>query len=324
MALPSLTLRNIKGTALSFTEMDDNLQNLANVEISSDTTPSLGGNLDPSGYSITSNVANTLGSGVEGSIVRFENTDTRENLSSAISILGKGGQEITLGVLGDAALAYGFTVGENYIQAKNATPTNLNFFNYGNILFNVGQTKLSSAGVVVGSGASVFINGVDVMSMVPSTGGTTDQMLTKVDGTNYNTQWVDQPVVVNIAAYTGNVISTVNGVDIGYRLIPQETTGSSTTIPMAMSGKHYYFTSANVSTVIVPANSTTAFDIGTVVTVINAGTGNVTLSNVGTSSVKFAGTGTTTNKTIIQHGVATLIKVATDDWYVNGNGVVET
>jgi hypothetical protein len=34
MALPSLTLRNVKGTALTFTEMDTNLQNLANATVS--------------------------------------------------------------------------------------------------------------------------------------------------------------------------------------------------------------------------------------------------------------------------------------------------
>lgn len=61
MTQANLTLRTLtpqvgttKGSALTHQELDQNLKNLANVEVSADTTPQLGGNLDVAGWAVTS------------------------------------------------------------------------------------------------------------------------------------------------------------------------------------------------------------------------------------------------------------------------------
>lgn len=61
--MSSITLRNVKGAALTFTELDDNFSNLNTDKLESvvaDTSPQLGGNLDVNGNSIVSASAGNI------------------------------------------------------------------------------------------------------------------------------------------------------------------------------------------------------------------------------------------------------------------------
>ena len=69
----------------------------------------------------------------------------------------------------------------------------------------------------------------------------------------------------------------------------------------------------------IPTNATTAFPIGTVLTVLNIGAGSCTISAVtpGTTTVLSAG-GTAAAPIITQYKSAACIKTGTDAWYVVG------
>jgi hypothetical protein len=69
----------------------------------------------------------------------------------------------------------------------------------------------------------------------------------------------------------------------------------------------------------LPTNATTAFPIGTVLTVLNIGVGTCTISAVtpGTTTVLSAG-GTPASPTLAQYKSAACIKTGTDTWYVVG------
>lgn len=69
----------------------------------------------------------------------------------------------------------------------------------------------------------------------------------------------------------------------------------------------------------LPTNATTAFPIGTVLTVLNIGAGTCTISAVtpGTTTVLSAGA-TAASPTLAQYKSAACIKTATDTWYVVG------
>jgi hypothetical protein len=58
-----------------------------------------------------------------------------------------------------------------------------------------------------------------------------------------------------------------------------------------------------------------------VITVVNQGTGNITVAK-GSTTMYLAGNATSADRTITSYGVGTLLKVATDTWFINGNGVV--
>ena len=69
----------------------------------------------------------------------------------------------------------------------------------------------------------------------------------------------------------------------------------------------------------LPTNATTAFPIGTVLTVLSIGVGTTTISAVtpGTTTVLSAGA-TAASPTLTQYKSAACIKTATDTWYVVG------
>jgi len=69
----------------------------------------------------------------------------------------------------------------------------------------------------------------------------------------------------------------------------------------------------------IPTDATAAIPVGTVITVLNKGVGDVTISAVtsGTTTVLSAGT-VAASPTLGQYKTAACIKTATDTWYVVG------
>lgn len=69
----------------------------------------------------------------------------------------------------------------------------------------------------------------------------------------------------------------------------------------------------------IPTNASVAFEIGTVLTVLNIGVGTCTISAVtpGTTTVLSAGA-TAASPTLAQYKSAACIKTGTDSWYVVG------
>jgi hypothetical protein len=110
---------------------------------------------------------------------------------------------------------------------------------------------------------------------------------------------------------------TVDGTNkVGYIGAPQST---NTTVAASDAGKHIYFTGGSTATLTVNTNATTAIDVGTTILVVNNNSGNLTISGAG---VTFQlANGATGNRTVATKGMATLLKVATDTWYVSGAGV---
>lgn len=107
---------------------------------------------------------------------------------------------------------------------------------------------------------------------------------------------------------------------IGYRGMPQLAKSDNYTLVLTDSGKHIYFTTGATKTITIPANSSVAFPIGTVISIVNGYNGNLSLA-ITTDTLRLAGVGTTGTRTLGPYSVATFIKVATTEWYVSGAGV---
>lgn len=113
---------------------------------------------------------------------------------------------------------------------------------------------------------------------------------------------------------SGCTVDGTNGV--GYINAPQST---NTTVAATDAGKHIYFTGGSTATLTVNTNATTPLATGTVILVVNDNSGNLTISGAG---VTFQlANGSTGNRTVATKGMATMLKVATDTWYVSGSGV---
>jgi hypothetical protein len=101
----------------------------------------------------------------------------------------------------------------------------------------------------------------------------------------------------------------------GFRTMPQSDNTSGTLV-LSDSAKHLYLT----GNVTVPPNSSVAFEIGTVISVVSNATAIVIQAGSGVT-LKLANSTSTGNRSVASNGVATMIKVATDTWYVFGLGV---
>lgn len=118
----------------------------------------------------------------------------------------------------------------------------------------------------------------------------------------------------------GNISGNVNGYAIGYRDLPQVPLSSNVVLSLSDGGKHYY--SANSTSVItIPNNATVSFTIGSTITIVQEGTANLSVEPGVGVTLYLAGNSTSSSRTLGNYGLATLLKVATDTWFINGTGV---
>ena len=70
----------------------------------------------------------------------------------------------------------------------------------------------------------------------------------------------------------------------------------------------------------IPANGTTAFPTATTIVLINTSASSQTIS-ITSDTLRWAGVGTTGSRTLAAYGVATIVKVASTEWYITGAGL---
>ncbi len=113
---------------------------------------------------------------------------------------------------------------------------------------------------------------------------------------------------------------TVSTYTVGYRQMPQNSQAGAYTLVLTDDGKHIYCTGGTTATITIPANSSVALPVGTVITIVNNHSGSVTISGP-TNSLQLASGTLATTRTLATKGMATLIEVNTDLWFVAGSGV---
>lgn len=104
---------------------------------------------------------------------------------------------------------------------------------------------------------------------------------------------------------------------LGFKGLPPNAKTASYTLALSDMGKHISITTGGV---VVPANASVAFPVGSVVWVYNDSASNQTVS-ITTDTMYLAGTATTGSRTLAQRGLAMLVKVATTTWLISGQGV---
>jgi hypothetical protein len=119
----------------------------------------------------------------------------------------------------------------------------------------------------------------------------------------------------------GNVVGNVGGYSIGYRDIPQVSFTGNDALGITDAGKHYYSTLSTANVLTIADNSNVAWNVGTAVTIVNRGTGNITVAQGTGVSLYLAGNSTAGNRTVTTYGMATLLNVAANVWMINGTGV---
>lgn len=171
---------------------------------------------------------------------------------------------------------------------------------------NGGTGATTLTGVVIGNGTSAFTT---VTAPSGAIVGTTDtQNLTNKTLTTGNT--LDAGTSVSD---TGTIAAT----SPGFRGMPQNSQTASYTLALTDAGKHISITTGGV---VVPANGTVAFPVGTAIVIYNNSASSQNIS-ITTDTMYLAGTATTGTRALAQRGLATLVKVGTTTWVISGSGV---
>ena len=104
--------------------------------------------------------------------------------------------------------------------------------------------------------------------------------------------------------------------------VAQNTQNADYTLVAGDANKHIFKSNTTAYAWTIPPNSSVAFPTGTTITMVNGGSaGAITVTRGSGVALILAGDGTDSNKTLAAYGVATILKVATDTWYITGAGV---
>jgi len=120
--------------------------------------------------------------------------------------------------------------------------------------------------------------------------------------------------------FTGNISGNTNGFAIGYLNIPQ-VAAANATLALTDAGKHYFSTAAGNFTLTVPNNTSVTFATGTAISIVVQSAGNVLVNASTGVTLYMAGNSSAANRVVSNYGMATLMKVATNTWMINGTGV---
>jgi hypothetical protein len=115
---------------------------------------------------------------------------------------------------------------------------------------------------------------------------------------------------------------TVDGTDaVGFRNIPQNSQSANYTLVLADNGKHIFHPVGdnNARTFTIPANSSVAYPIGTVLTFINMAAAPVTIAITTDTLTLSSSAGSTGSRTLAQYGSATCIKITSTSWIISGS-----
>lgn len=175
---------------------------------------------------------------------------------------------------------------------------------------NVGTGKvLTVAGSVSANGATLSPTELGYLDGVTSAIQT--QLNAKASsGANTDITALDQDVTITA---TGTIAADT----IGYRGLPQNSQTASYTLALSDAGKHISITTGGV---VIPANGSVAFPIGTTIVVFNNSGSNQAIS-ITTDTLRQAGTANTGSRTLAQYGLATMVKMTSTMWVISGAGL---
>lgn len=148
------------------------------------------------------------------------------------------------------------------------------------------------------------------------------------DGTNFV---LINPLSFNLVNGTLSGTLSVNGTvttdnttadEVGYKGIPIAATTSSYGAVLTDAGYGIQHSNGGGAgdTFTIPANSSVAYPVGTVLTFTNLDSNSVTIA-ITSDTLTLAGTTSTGSRSLAQNGIATVLKVTSTSWLISGTGL---
>jgi hypothetical protein len=222
-------------------------------------------------------------------------------------------------ISGSGNVTAGYFIGDGSLLT--GLPASYSDSNVSTFLAAFGSNTISTTGNIT---AANFIGNVSLTGNITGTSANVELVAGSYTWTfdnTGNTAFANGTVTANDITLTGNISANVNGYSIGYREIPQVSLGANTTAALADSGKHFYSTTAGNLALLIPANANVAFPTGTAFTLVVQAAGNVLVNADSGVTLYMAGSNSAGNRVVGTYGMATVMKVASDTWFINGTGV---
>jgi hypothetical protein len=108
---------------------------------------------------------------------------------------------------------------------------------------------------------------------------------------------------------------------VAAQVIPPLLKNTDYTLTASESGYHLYHTIGSAHTYTIPANGSVPFPLGTVITAVNGHGAGVLSIAITTDTLRMVGTSNTGTRAIAANGMATMLKVSSQTWYINGVGL---
>ena len=266
-----------------------------------------------------------------GEIKRLDSIAGSFNGSTTTFVLTSGGIAVSPALASQCIISVGgiiqepyadYTVAGSTINFTVAPATGEPFF--GSVIgrgVTIAQASAQASAVSFTPSGSIAANNVQaaLVELDSDISTLTTTVSGKADSTN--------PTVSGTLTIVSGGISgptTIDGVTakIGYRNVPQNAQNGNYTLNVSDSGKHVYSVNTGAQTITIPTNAVQPIAIGDSISIINNGTTAITFSTAGTTVYK-AGTSTAwaDGGTLAIRGMATMIKVDTNVWFISGAGL---
>lgn len=186
------------------------------------------------------------------------------------------------------------------------------------------------AGVYSGSygtfktGGLVFGDDTQQITAFLGTGTLVSLAVSATFAQSFNTNTViTTSINVDGGVVRGNVApNNSSTTQVGYLVVPQIRTNFDYTLQLNDQGKHIYSTTASgIQNIVIPDESTVDFPIGTAVTVVLKGLGSIQITTSTGIELYLSGSDLTGNRLVSDNGMATILKVDTGTWFINGTGI---
>ena len=106
---------------------------------------------------------------------------------------------------------------------------------------------------------------------------------------------------------------------VGYRDAPQNSQTGNYTLVLADRGKSVVMNGTSI-TLTIPASTSVAFPIGTVIIIVNLNTTSLSIA-ITTDTLTLANSTTTGTRTLARNGMATCVKIGSTSWLISGAGL---
>ena len=287
----------------------------------------------------TAALANTVGANGElivdssnGTIsVHNGTTSGGKRLATETYVVNTANQLITAAVptrLGQLTNDLGYITSNSSISGGSATAIRLFTPRYINgVAFDgTANITISAANTTESLAQSAFAQ-ANTASNTASSAQANTIILQGVDTTQNTRMSVIEGGLISAnanSAYLQSIINTANtNITAAAQTVPQNAQSVNYTIQLTDAGKHIYYTQSTNTILYIPTTSNVAFSNGSTIMIISrtSSSANVTVSPNTGVSMYLAGNTTSASRNVTTYGMASLIQVAANTWFINGTGV---